>query len=81
MRRTAAARRIPGITQTVLTQTLRTMESDGLEQGLVHKEFHPQHVEYRLTSLGDRLQDPLAAICDRGAQSRANNRSTVNNVV
>jgi DNA-binding HxlR family transcriptional regulator len=60
-------RRIPGVTQKVLTDTLRTMASDGLVSRRVHKETAPQHVEYSLTELGDQLSTPLAAICDWAA--------------
>lgn len=56
-------RRVAGITQKVLTQTLREMESDGLVERRVLKETAPQHVEYALTPLGKTLQEPLAAIC------------------
>jgi DNA-binding HxlR family transcriptional regulator len=57
-------RRLPGITQKVLTETLRGMESDGLVARRVLKETAPQHVEYELTTLGKTLQEPLAAVCD-----------------
>ncbi|MFG1922794.1 winged helix-turn-helix transcriptional regulator [Cryptosporangium sp. NPDC048952] len=56
-------RRVAGITQKVLTQTLREMEQDGLVERRVLKEDPPQHVEYALTPLGKTLQEPLAAIC------------------
>lgn len=56
-------RRVDGISQKVLTQTLRDMERDGLVQRKVLKEKPPQHVEYALTDLGKTLQEPLAAIC------------------
>ena len=56
-------RRLPGITQKVLTETLRGMESDGLVERQVLKHSVPQHVEYELTALGKTLQEPLAAIC------------------
>lgn len=56
-------RRVAGITQKVLTETLRDMESDGLVRRRVIKETPPQHVEYALTALGKTLQEPLAAIC------------------
>jgi DNA-binding HxlR family transcriptional regulator len=56
-------RRVAGITQKVLTQTLREMESDGLVERRVLKETAPQHVEYALTPLGRTLREPLAAIC------------------
>lgn len=56
-------RRVAGITQKVLTETLREMEHDGLVERRVLKETPPQHVEYALTVLGKTLQEPLAAIC------------------
>ncbi|WP_067480025.1 winged helix-turn-helix transcriptional regulator [Nocardia amamiensis] len=56
-------RRLPGITQKVLTETLRGMEADGLVQRHVLRESPPQHVEYALTTLGKTLEEPLAAIC------------------
>ena len=58
-------RRVAGITQKVLTQTLRDMESDGLVERRVVRPEPPQHVEYALTPLGRTLQEPLAAICAR----------------
>jgi DNA-binding HxlR family transcriptional regulator len=57
-------RRVSGITQKVLTETLREMENDGLIERRVLKQSPPQHVEYSLTALGKTLQEPLAAICD-----------------
>jgi DNA-binding HxlR family transcriptional regulator len=57
-------RRVAGITQKVLTETLRDMEQDGLVERRVLKESPPQHVEYALTALGKTLHEPLAAICD-----------------
>jgi DNA-binding HxlR family transcriptional regulator len=56
-------RRVPGITQKMLTSTLREMEADGLVERRVLKPDPPQHVEYDLTSLGRTLREPLAAIC------------------
>ncbi len=57
-------RRVAGITQMVLTETLRDMEQDGLVERQVLKETPPQHVEYALTALGKTLREPLAAICE-----------------
>jgi DNA-binding HxlR family transcriptional regulator len=56
-------RRVPGITQKMLTETLRGMEADGLVERRVLKDSAPQHVEYELTALGRTLEEPLAAIC------------------
>jgi DNA-binding HxlR family transcriptional regulator len=55
-------RTIQGISQKMLTQTLRSMEADGLVQRKVIDAI-PPHVEYSLTPLGQTLSDPLLAIC------------------
>ena len=60
-------RRLPGITQKVLTETLRGMQADGLIERRILRESPPQHVEYALTDLGKTLQEPLAAICEWAA--------------
>lgn len=51
-----------GITQKVLTQTLRDLERDGVVQRTVYPVVPPK-VEYSLTDLGATLIDPLTAIC------------------
>ena len=55
-------RMIEGISQKMLTQTLRSMETDGLVKRTVI-DVIPPHVEYGLTPLGQTLSDPLVAIC------------------
>lgn len=55
-------RMIEGISQKMLTQTLRSMEADGLVQRNVI-DVIPPHVEYGLTPLGLTLSGPLVAIC------------------
>jgi DNA-binding HxlR family transcriptional regulator len=55
-------RTIEGISQKMLTQTLRSMEADGLVARRVI-DVIPPHVEYSLTALGQTLSDPLVAIC------------------
>lgn len=47
-------RRIEGISQKMLTQTLRRMERDGLVIRTVHPVIPPR-VDYRLTELGESL--------------------------
>ena len=51
-------RRVEGISEKMLAQTLQTLERDGL----VHREARPvipPHVEYRLTDLGADLLERL----------------------
>jgi len=58
-------RRLPGLTEKVLTQTLREMESDGL----VHREVHdvrPLKTEYSLTAFGRDLAEALGPVADWG---------------
>jgi DNA-binding HxlR family transcriptional regulator len=52
---------VGGITPKVLTQTLRTLERDGLVDRTVFAEV-PVRVEYRLTALGQSLLGPLDAV-------------------
>ena len=54
---------IGGVTPKVLTQTLRTMERDGLLVRTVFAEVPPR-VEYALTPLGLSLLTPIKAITD-----------------
>src|SRR5207248_7593256 len=55
-------RRIGGISQKMLTQTLRSLEDDGLVERVVYPVVPPM-VEYSLTPLGRTLTEPLEAIC------------------
>ncbi len=55
-------RAIGGISQKMLTQTLRSLERDGLVLRKVHPVVPPK-VEYSLTPLGRTLIEPLKAIC------------------
>lgn len=58
---TAIGRRLPGISQKMLTQTLRQMERDGLVVRTVHPVIPPK-VEYRLTDLGFTLAEAFCGV-------------------
>jgi len=58
---TRLAQLVPGISQKMLTQTLRAMERDGL----VHRKVHPvipPKVEYSLTALGRSLGEAFCGV-------------------
>ena len=57
----ALHRQIGGISQKMLTHTLRRLERDGLVQRTVYAEVPPR-VEYALTPLGRTLCAPLATL-------------------
>jgi DNA-binding HxlR family transcriptional regulator len=52
---------IDGISEKMLTQTLRSLERDGLVARHDHGTT-PPHVDYRLTELGTTLAAPVAAV-------------------
>lgn len=62
LRYSALHRTIGDISQKMLTQTLRSMERDGLVRRKVHPVASPK-VEYTLTPLGRTLIEPLQALC------------------
>jgi DNA-binding HxlR family transcriptional regulator len=56
-------RTIGGITQKMLTQSLRQLEQDGILTRTVYSTV-PLQVEYELTALGKTLIEPLNALCN-----------------
>ncbi len=60
-------RRLPGVTQKMLTQQLRELERDGM----VHREVYaevPPRVEYSLTEPGRTLTPLLTLMCQWGKE-------------
>ena len=60
---------IGGISQRMLTLTLRNLERDGLVTRTVYPEIPPR-VEYQLTELGRTLTEPLDTLWNWAAQHR-----------
>jgi DNA-binding HxlR family transcriptional regulator len=56
-------RSIPGISQRMLTLTLRSLERDGLVERTVVPRI-PPHVSYGLTEVGQSLCVPIRALCE-----------------
>ena len=61
LRFTQVGRQVPGISQKMLTQTLRQMERDGLVHRTVHPVIPPR-VDYRLTELGYSLGEAFCGV-------------------
>jgi len=62
MRHGQLLRALDGVTQKMLTQTLRGLEASGLVTRTVFPVV-PPHVEYSLTELGASLNPVLTALC------------------
>jgi DNA-binding HxlR family transcriptional regulator len=62
MRNGELMKKIGGINQKMLTQTLRNLEMDGLIERKIYPTVPPK-VEYKLTKLGKSIYVPLAKIC------------------
>lgn len=62
-------RSIEGISQRMLTLTLRGLERDGLVTRTVHPT-QPPSVEYALTSLGRTLLEPVHALATWALENR-----------
>src|SRR5256714_15646932 len=73
MRYAALQREIGGISQKMLTQTLRSLERDGLVRRTVHPVVPPK-VEYSLTKLERPLIEPFQGLCRRPEEHLAQRR-------
>lgn len=61
MRFTELGKSVGGISQKMLTKTLRQMEEDGFVKRTVHPVI-PPHVDYALTPLGESLGEALCSL-------------------
>lgn len=66
-------RGVPGISQKVLTENLRSMENDGI---ILRKEYNtvPPRVEYQLTDLGNSLKPLISVMEAWGADYKKNRK-------
>jgi DNA-binding HxlR family transcriptional regulator len=68
-------RGVPGISQQMLTRTLRNLERDGLIDRTVRATTPPQ-VQYALTKLGMSLAEPVRALAAWAIDNRATIRDS-----
>lgn len=61
LRFSALRRRIGGVSERMLTQSLRLLEDDGLIERIAH-EVVPPHVDYRLTPMGAEVGRKVLAL-------------------
>ncbi len=64
-------RSLEGISQKVLTDSLRSMEEDGIISRTVYPEVPPR-VEYALTELGESMRPILASMENWGLEFKKN---------
>jgi DNA-binding HxlR family transcriptional regulator len=64
----AIRRRVPDISQRMLTQTLRDLQRDGYVCRTVYPT-QPPSVEYKLTELGQSFSKPLVELVDWAARN------------
>jgi DNA-binding HxlR family transcriptional regulator len=63
-------RMINGVSQRMLTLTLRNLERDGLVTRTIYPEVPPR-VEYKLTEMGKTLDGPISRLWDWSAEHHA----------
>jgi DNA-binding HxlR family transcriptional regulator len=67
---TQLRQRLAGVSEKMLTQTLRALERDGIVLRTVYPAV-PVRVEYALTPLGQSLREPLRALAEWSVQHMA----------
>jgi DNA-binding HxlR family transcriptional regulator len=67
---TQLRKRLSGVSEKMLTQTLRALERDGLVRRTVYPVV-PVRVEYAVTPLGETLREPLRALTEWSTQHTA----------
>ena len=67
---------LPNVSEKVLTQQLRELESDGIVTRLVHPTIPPQ-VEYSISAYGETLIAVLQQMADWGTNHRAQKRQLI----
>ncbi|WP_326688970.1 helix-turn-helix transcriptional regulator [Streptomyces sp. NBC_01795] len=75
MRFTELHKHVPGISQRMLTLTLRNLERDGLVSRTAYAEIPPR-VEYALTPMGKSLIPPALALAGRAIEHNAQIQSS-----
>jgi DNA-binding HxlR family transcriptional regulator len=68
LRFTELRKRIPKVTQRMLTQQLRDLERHGLVSRVHHKQIPPR-VEYSVTPLGRSLHPIFKSVCDWASEN------------
>ena len=68
-------RHLPGVSKKMLTQTLRSLERNGLLNRKVYAEVPPR-VDYSLTPLGKKFLEPVTSLC-AWAQAHRSDLETV----
>ncbi|MGC6401599.1 winged helix-turn-helix transcriptional regulator [Sphingomonas sp. FW199] len=63
LRFSALRRRIGGVSERMLTQSLRLLEDDGLIERIAHRVV-PPHVDYRLTTMGAEVAHHVLALAE-----------------
>ncbi|MCA1055910.1 winged helix-turn-helix transcriptional regulator [Rossellomorea aquimaris] len=67
LRTSELKRLMPNITQKMLTQQLRELETDGVVDRIIYNQVPPK-VEYKLTDYGNSLTPALQMLCSWGEQ-------------